>query len=308
MTDLRPQQATGYTLVLPPGWLRLDARTQAGTQELDRELDRALNTVAKDSYSPLISQARKQAHTVLDQARAAGALDLYLPLGGMHSAPTPASFLVTIVHLHDTPPGGAEAQDPEAASMTIATMLAARMPQGEVKQMRAGITVRSRQEIPATGASPWPGTRVDYHWPLPSQPRKWALATFTTLGAGKPDDDITELLIGLFDAIMLTWRWQPALLIQPTATDRSNTRVAHRQTCPRYGVPGCLADTVDQDRSVPHPARGPIKAGRHPPRARPSPTQQTQRLGRIHPHQPRASSCALCIPDAGIRASIQGNS
>ena len=213
MTDLRPQQATGYTLVLPPGWLRLDARTQAGTQELDRELDRALNTVAKDSYSPLISQARKQAHTVLDQARAAGALDLYLPLGGMHSAPTPASFLVTIVHLHDTPPGGAEAQDPEAASMTIATMLAARMPAGEIKQMRAGITVRSRQEIPATGASQWPGTRVDYHWPLPSQHRKWALATFTTLGAGKPDDDITELLIGLFDAIMLTWRWQPALLI-----------------------------------------------------------------------------------------------
>ena len=92
-------------------------------------------------------------------------------------------------------------------------MLAARTPNGEVREMPAGIAVRSRQVIAATGASPWPGARVDYHWPLPSQPLKWALASFTALGAGEPDDDIAELLVELFDAIMLTWRWRPGLVI-----------------------------------------------------------------------------------------------
>jgi hypothetical protein len=54
---------------------------------------------------------------------------------------------------------------------------------------------------------------VDYKWPLPSEPLKGALASFTTVGAGTPEDDITELLVGLFDAIMLTWCWRPGLVI-----------------------------------------------------------------------------------------------
>jgi hypothetical protein len=213
MTSLRPALADGYTLILPPGWLRLDARTEHGTTELDLELDRVLATVPRDSFGPLVSQARKQAHSVLDQARTAGALDLYLPLGGMHGTAVPASFLVSRVQLREVPTDGGDTPDPEATSLKVAAMLASRLPQGEVREMRAGVAVRSRQVIAAEGESPRAGTRVDYHWPLPSQPRKWALATFTTIGADNPEDDIAELLVGLFDAIMLTWRWQPALVI-----------------------------------------------------------------------------------------------
>jgi len=47
----------------------------------------------------------------------------------------------------------------------------------------------------------------------PPSPLRWALASFTTLGAGKPDDDVAELLVELFDAIMLTWRWRPGVAI-----------------------------------------------------------------------------------------------
>jgi hypothetical protein len=213
MTSLRPLLASGYTLILPPGWLRLDARSEHGTEELDRELDRVLATVPRDSYGPLISQARKQAQTVLDRARGAGALDLYLPLGGMHGTAVPASFLVSMVRLQDTPPDDTVPQDPEAMSLKIAAMLASRMPQGEVREMPAGIAVRSRRVIAAEGDSPRAGTRVDYHWPMPAEPGRWALASFTTIGAVVPDDDIAELLVGLFDAIMLTWRWQPGLVI-----------------------------------------------------------------------------------------------
>lgn len=93
MPSLRPALASGYTLILPPGWLRLDARSEDATGELDR----VLASVPRDSYSPLVSQVRKQAHAVLDRARIAGALDLYLPLGGRHRTAVPASFLVSMV-------------------------------------------------------------------------------------------------------------------------------------------------------------------------------------------------------------------
>ena len=213
MTSLRPALASGYTVILPPGWLRLDARTSGGTQELDRELDQVLAAVPRDSYGPILTQVRKQAHSVLDQARTAGALDLYLPLGGMHGTAVPASFLVATVTFDSPPPGNAAAKDLEATALHIATMLAARTPSGEVREMPAGIAVRSRQVIAATGQSQWPGARVDYHWPMPSQPLKWVLASFTTIGSGTPDDDVADLLVELFDAIMLTWRWRPPLVI-----------------------------------------------------------------------------------------------
>jgi len=35
----------------------------------------------------------------------------------------------------------------------------------------------------------------------------------TTIGAGRLDDDIAEPLVGLVDAIMLTWPWESALVI-----------------------------------------------------------------------------------------------
>jgi hypothetical protein len=213
MSSLRPAHASGYTVILPPGWLRLDARTEHGTEELDRELDAILATVPRDSYGPLITQAREQAHETLKAARIAGALDLYLPLGGMHGTAVPASFLVTAVAFNEPPPDLLASDDPEATSMRIAIMLATSMPQGEVREMPAGMAVRSRQDVAATGESQQPGTRLDYHWPLPSQPLKWALASFTTLRASTPEDDVTELLVDLFDAIMLTWRWRPALII-----------------------------------------------------------------------------------------------
>jgi hypothetical protein len=217
MSSLEPHAASGYTVILPPGWLRLDARTAHGTAELDRELDAALATVSRDSRSPLIDQARKQAHDVLEQARAAGALDLYLPLGGMHGAAVPASFLVGLVTFNDPPPDLVDPhdhhdiEDSSSTALRIATMLAARIPQGEVRTMPAGMAVRSRRAVAATGESQWPGTRLDYHWPMPSEPLKWAVASFTAMGAGK--NDVTELLVGLFDAIMLTWRWRPGLVI-----------------------------------------------------------------------------------------------
>ena len=213
MTSLRPAHASGYTVILPPGWLHLDARSGDGTEELDRELDAILATVPRDSYGPLITQARRQAHDVLDRARIAGALDLYLPLSGMHGGPVPASFLVRTVDFHEPPPDLLASHDPEATSLRVATMLATSLPHGEVRDMPAGMAVRSRRDVAETPDSGRPGTRLDYHWPLPSQPLKWALASFTTLGAAKPEDDVTELLIGLFDAIMLTWRWRPALVI-----------------------------------------------------------------------------------------------
>jgi hypothetical protein len=56
--------------------------------------------------------------------------------------------------------------------------------------------------------------RADYVVPVPGQPGQWLIITFSTVGDGDPDGDFAKLLVELFDAIMLTFRWsgegQPA--------------------------------------------------------------------------------------------------
>jgi hypothetical protein len=50
--------------------------------------------------------------------------------------------------------------------------------------------------------------RVDYILAVPRNPGRWLVVTFSTLGAGHPDDQIALLLTNLFDAIMSTFRWR----------------------------------------------------------------------------------------------------
>ncbi|MGH3816471.1 MAG: hypothetical protein ACRDRE_01680, partial [Pseudonocardiaceae bacterium] len=50
--------------------------------------------------------------------------------------------------------------------------------------------------------------RVDYLLPVPADPDRWVIVSFSTLGAGDPTDDFAQLLVELFDAIMTTFRWR----------------------------------------------------------------------------------------------------
>lgn len=207
----RPTQSTGYTVVLPPGWIRLDARSPRGTTELDTALDDALSGLPQDRFGPLVSQARKQAHAMLAQARTAGVHDLYLPLAGMHGTAIPASFAVRTMTLPPPPAALRRPDDTDQEALRIALGLAERLPAGELRSLTAGVAVRSRQRgadtdqvVPGLSRAT---TRVDYHWPLPGESLHWAVASFTTADMEAPE--VTELLVELFDAVMTTWRWRP---------------------------------------------------------------------------------------------------
>ena len=54
-----------------------------------------------------------------------------------------------------------------------------------------------------------PSRRITYLIPAPGVPH-WVSVTFSTVGDGDPASEFTEVLIGLFDAIMTTFRWTEA--------------------------------------------------------------------------------------------------
>jgi hypothetical protein len=56
----------------------------------------------------------------------------------------------------------------------------------------------------------YPSRRVEYLLPAPGRADGWLLSTVSTFGAESPDDGTAKLLCALFDAIMGTFRWEPA--------------------------------------------------------------------------------------------------
>ena len=211
-----PGSAGGYRLVLPPGWLRLDARADAGRARLDAELDRVLPKTYQPTLAPVVAQARAQAHSALHQAREAGAIDLYLPLGGVRGIPIPASFLVTVRRFAAAPPPTLAAQGQEALAVALIANLAATMPDAQTRMMAAGPAVRSTRPVVGAASETAPamnGGRVDYIWPVPGDAALWVMASFTTMRTPELPASITDQLVALFDAIMSTWRWDPGLVL-----------------------------------------------------------------------------------------------
>jgi hypothetical protein len=50
--------------------------------------------------------------------------------------------------------------------------------------------------------------RVDYVLPVPADPDRWVVVSFSTLGSGDPNGELARLLVELFDAMMTTFRWR----------------------------------------------------------------------------------------------------
>jgi hypothetical protein len=140
------------------------------------------------------------------QARSNGGLDLYLPVEYVHGTAVPASFVVSQVTL-PVDASGEEADPAEVIAAVTATSDSARP-----VVVNGAQAVRTEhvagpdpaQEIPVGSR------RADYLVPLPGRADRWLVATFSTIGDGDPEGDFAKLLVELFDAIMLTFRWTTA--------------------------------------------------------------------------------------------------
>jgi hypothetical protein len=198
-----PPAATGYTLVLPPGWYHVPVR---------RGTDKAIKTITgrvvaefassqpRDTLTSYRIELERRLRAAADDARRKAATDLYLPLGLVRGMPVPASFLVSELYL-----GSVEDIDPAL----IVSHLASADGDSRPVTVAGAIGVRTERTASPDPAKKveYPSRRVDYVLAVPGDRDRYLAVAFSTLGGGNPDDAYATLLVELFDAMMSTWRW-----------------------------------------------------------------------------------------------------
>lgn len=192
--------ATGYRLVLPPGWVRVPVDRELAL--VDEDLDRAIREAVpaatpRDEVASAVVRIKGRLMQAAAEAQAAGGLDLYLPIGGMHGLAIPASFLVCEVPVSDV-------QRPDAALTELAAE-----PGATLVDIDGARAVRTDVVLPVDTLMTEvdvPTRRVNYLIPVPGASR-WLTATFSTVADGDPSGDFAEVLVVLFDSILTTFRF-----------------------------------------------------------------------------------------------------
>ncbi len=198
-----PVPVLGYTIVLPPGWRHIPLRR--GTDDairkiLDDVLGRVPLDLPRDKIGPFRKELERQLGEAAGRARRNSAMELYLPVEPMHGAPVAASFVVSEVSF-----GSVERVDPAL----IVSYLAAESRDAGPAMVDGAMAVRFERTAaakPSDGIE-YGSRRVDYVVSVPEDPDRWLAVAFSTLGGGDPDDQYARMLVGLFDAMMSTFRW-----------------------------------------------------------------------------------------------------
>jgi hypothetical protein len=210
----------GYSLVLPTGWRQIPI--QGGTKAairavVDEVLRRFSRGKSRDAMTPYRIELERRLTDMARRVRAAGGRDLYLPIEYVHGVTIAASFVVSQVTLPEPPPevtarsGGMVAGGVAGAAAEAVVGYLTSPEGGNATAVVAGGVAAARTERVAAPDQaeelPVGSRRVDYLIPVPGQPTRWLVMAFSTIGDGDPEGDFAKLLVELFDAIMLTFRW-----------------------------------------------------------------------------------------------------
>ncbi len=193
---------SGYTLVLPPGWSRIPLR-QGTEQAITRILDRTFAGLPRDRVASVRHDLKLRLRDLAGRARESCGLDLYLPTERMHGVTATASFVVAEMSL-------------VSAGQADPALLAARLVTTSEHATAVhldGTTGTRTEQVAAADVeqgAEYASRRIDYVLPVPADPDRWVVVSFSTVGAGDPTDDFAQLLAELFDAIMTTFRWRQA--------------------------------------------------------------------------------------------------
>jgi hypothetical protein len=206
MTETGQRVATGYRLVLPPGWCRIPLRS--GTSAAIRKmLNEKFAHLPRDTVAPYRIEIERRLKQQAAQARADGGVDMYFPVETSALGPLPASFAVSEIRL-DPPSEAAGNADP---SLVVAALAADAIdaPGSRIVDLDGASGMRTEEiAAAAPGAEfAYASRRVKYIVPMPGTPGRWLLVAFATPGAADPAGRLASLLIELFDAIMGTFRW-----------------------------------------------------------------------------------------------------
>jgi hypothetical protein len=215
--------ASGYALVLPPGWRKIPVRH--GTDEAIRAiLDEVLGRVGSGTDREQLIRSRVELQGRLSamavRAREASGVDLYLPVEYVHGTPVPASFSVSegapgspggnggLGGVGGAPAGAAEPAQPLAPEELIAYLASADDATSLVTLDGApGIRTDHVTAADSGTEAPLPSRQVDYVVTIPGSPDRWLMVVFSTVGDGDPAGRFANILVELFDAIMSTFRW-----------------------------------------------------------------------------------------------------
>jgi hypothetical protein len=134
-------------------------------------------------------------------ARAAGGLDLYVPVRSpRYAAPVAASFLVSQVVLPNGP-----------APEVVLGRLAAQG-SGAVRELAGTLAVRREYEEPPREGVPVASRHVEYALAVPRDAARFVTVSFCAAGR------MAEAFVELFEAMMTTFRWRTE---QPTVRAKS---------------------------------------------------------------------------------------
>jgi hypothetical protein len=205
----------GYSLVLPTGWrqIPLQSGTKAAIRGIvDEVLRRFSHGKSRDAMTPYRIELERRLTDITRRVRSAGGKDLYLPIEYVHGVTITASFVVSQVTMPEQPaealtePGGPGSADAQAVVSYLTSPEGGNATAAVVGGVAAARTERVAAPDPAEEI-PVGSRRVDYMLPVPGQPTRWLVMAFSTIGDGDPEGDFAKLLVELFDAIMLTFRW-----------------------------------------------------------------------------------------------------
>jgi hypothetical protein len=199
--DDRPATAAAqrYSIVLPPGWAAIPLRS--GTSNAVREiLDASFRGLPMDKYGPHRHELERRLYDLINEARRNNGIDLYLPVELMHGLPVSASFVVSEVSF-----GATEPIDPAL----VVAKLAADGDESGVVSVDGAMAARSERIVTGDAAqgTEYATRRVTYIVAVPGDADRWLSVAFSTPGAGNPEDNVSKLLVQLFDAMMATFRW-----------------------------------------------------------------------------------------------------
>lgn len=212
--------ATGYRLLLPSAWEQIPLRQ--GTEEAVRRIlreafARISPEVPPDTVGPYKRELERRFRAGVAEARRGRALDVYLPVRPVGEGNLGASIVVSeslLPRYERSGEGGPGASPTEVAVQLLTRDAPAALGQADLSSGEIDGALAVRREYVAA-ADPSRGVelaarRVEYIVSVPGDPARWLVAAFSTAGAGDPGDELAEVLVTWFDALMENFRWRYA--------------------------------------------------------------------------------------------------
>lgn len=200
---------SGYRLLLPPGWARLDLTDDVDAQ-VRRLLEAALRGRAPDDAAAFRRQLGAQMSASAQEAAARGVAVLYFPVAEEAGAPLPTSIAVAALT-------GDRLDDP----LDLLVAMAARDSSGRAVDLDGAVALRTSrltrstaldsEEVPEEDralVSALVRRQVQYIVGDPTDRGRWLTFTWVCVVPGDGSaNEVADAAEELFDAMMLSFRW-----------------------------------------------------------------------------------------------------